>query len=146
MAAFFETVAQDPDTVLFFHPHALDAAQAARICAYGPGSRDVYYAAFEGAEIIGYAMLRGWDEGFVVPSFGVCVRPDRRGAGMARALLHHAIGIARARRSPAVMLKVYEGNERAKTLYEREGFVFDERLPDGQQLVGRLVLEGGAGS
>ena len=42
-------------------------------------------------------MLRGWDEGYDIPSFGVCVRPDVRGRGIARRLLSDALE-PRARR------------------------------------------------
>jgi ribosomal protein S18 acetylase RimI-like enzyme len=92
--------------------------------------------------MVGYGMLRGWDEGYEVPAFGVCVRPGERGRGVGRALLSFALDLARDKGAPEVMLKVHDGNSAARSLYEGFGFTFCERTPDGLQLLGRLRLPG----
>lgn len=140
LTAFFEALAADAEALHFFHPHPFDAASARSICAGAGHRKDEYFAAFEGGRVTGYGMLRGWDEGYVVPSFGGCVGAGSRGQGLGRALLRHAVERAAARGAPQVMLKVYPENTVARALYESEGFTFAERAPDGVQLVGRLDL------
>ncbi len=140
LTAFFEALAADETARQFFHPHPFDAPSARSICAGAGRRKDEYFAAFEEGEIVGYGMLRGWDEGYAVPSFGGCVGARSRGRGLGRALLRHALGRAAARGASQVMLKVYPENTAARALYESEGFTFTERASDGVQLVGRLHL------
>lgn len=142
LETFFQGIAEDDETTAYFHPHAFDADTARAICERQ--GADAYFAALEAGEIVGYGMLRGWDEGYDTPAFGVCVRADQRGKGIGAALLRYAIDLARVRRAPSIMLKVYEHNAPARRLYEGAGFVFAERTPDGAQLVGRLTLAEGA--
>ena len=88
-------------------------------------------------------MLRGWDEGYAVPSFGVYVHQSARRQGVAAALLNWAIEAANTRGAEQVMLKVYESNASARVVYEKAGFTFTERTADGHQLIGRLRLRSG---
>lgn len=141
LGSFFATIGADEDTVTFFHPHSFDARTAQRICNRDGIKDDRYFAAFDGQMVVGYAMLRGWDEGYDMPSFGVCVRPDARGRGIARTLLADAFGRARAAGARRVMLKVFGENSAARNLYESMGFVFDEPALPGIQAVGIAVLE-----
>ncbi len=53
----------------------------------------------------------------------LCVAPEARGAGLAKALLDHAKRLARG----VVELDVNEANERACRFYQREGFVLVTR-------------------
>lgn len=140
LSRFFAAIGSDEQTTAVFHPHPFDEPTARRICLRQGIVSDVYFAAIDGGEVVGYGMLRGWDEGYEVPSFGVCVRADQRGAGLGRMLLDYAIQTARSKGAASMMLKVYEGNAPARALYERAGFTFAERTPDGSQLVGRLAL------
>ncbi len=64
----------------WFHPHPLTAVEAARPCAYD--GRDLYYAAVTGDAVVAYGLLRGWDEGYAVPSLGIAVHPAARGLGL----------------------------------------------------------------
>lgn len=137
--AFFSAVSSDPDVARFFNPHPLDAQNAARVIDPTGTAPDVYFGAFEGAEMVGYGMLRGWSEGYEVPAFGVCVRPDQRGKRIGGMLLDWAIARAEERGAPAVMLKVSAENFSARKLYESRGFEFGGEVMDAQ-LVGRLTL------
>jgi ribosomal-protein-alanine N-acetyltransferase len=85
-------------------------------------------------------MLRGWDEGYSIPSFGVAVGVPYRGAGIARSLLRYAIASARERGAVTLMLKVHLDNPNARHLYESEGFVFQEMPEDPRQAKGLLAL------
>lgn len=68
-------------------------------------------------------MLRGLDEGFERPSFGVFVSEDWSGQGLARMALDHAISWCREAGVKKVMLKVAEANLRARKAYSAAGFV-----------------------
>lgn len=138
LARFFAAIEADAGAVGYFHPHPFDEATAETICTRT--GRDEYFAVFDEGEVVGYGMLRGWDEGYEVPAFGVCVRGDQRGRGLGHVLLGFAIDRARDAGAPSVMLKVFDDNLPARALYESFGFTFSERTPDGAQLVGRLDL------
>ncbi len=120
-----------------FHPHPFDAATAQTICC--EPRKDWYAAAFvsdAGAtEMAGYVMLRGWDAGYEIPAFGVCVLPQFQRLGFGRLLLQHALLVARLRGAPSVRLKVYPDNTRAVAMYHAQGFTYQPAL-EQDQLVG----------
>ncbi len=95
LADFFASLSAGGDD-RFFHPHPFTLAEAVRVCRLV--GRDLYLVASRGGRILAYGMLRGWDEGYVVPSLGVAVRPEARGTGLARAFMtflhaaEHAVG------------------------------------------------------
>lgn len=124
-----------------FHPHPFDSATANRICEHR--ELDWYAGAFvrvqDSWSMVGYVMLRGWDEGYSIPSFGICVLPDYQGIGLGRVLMKAAILVARLRQSPSIRLKVYPENVHAIALYESEGFLFADKL-EQDQIVGILEL------
>jgi ribosomal protein S18 acetylase RimI-like enzyme len=139
LAALLEDLRVDPASV-HFHPHPFTRETAVRIAERRGIRRDAYFGAFIDGQLVGYGMLRGWDEGYEVPSFGVAVGTGHRGLGIGRRLLRHAISIARRRRSPSVMLKVHPSNANAKHLYESEGFAFEPAPLEGGQVKGVLTL------
>ncbi len=139
LTAFFEVLSARGDG-RWFHPHPLTAVEAVRLCA--DEGRDLYYAAAAGDAVLAYGLLRGWDEGYAVPSLGIAVHPAARGLGLARAFmsfLHAAAALSGANR---VRLKVYPDNAPARRLYERLGYRL-EPAADGQ-LLGFLDLGKGA--
>lgn len=72
--------------------------------------------------------------------WSVYVVPEARGTGLARAMLEHAVALARELGFDWLKLQVAEHNLPARTLYERLGFVIygrEEdhlRLPDGRSI------------
>ena len=125
----FATLDADPDTRRWFHPHSLTASEAQQVCCYS--GWDLYLGAFLGAEMVGYALLRGWDEGFSVPTFGVAVIPEQRGQGVGDALASAAIDLARAKDAEEVLLHVNPSNRLATRWYERLGFLPSHMRDDG---------------
>jgi [ribosomal protein S18]-alanine N-acetyltransferase len=120
----------------FFHPHTLTREEASRRCCYrGP---DLYYAATCSGEVAAYGLLRGWEQGYEVPSLGIAVSPSYRGRGLARPFMVFLHAAAHLRGAPSIRLTVYESNVKAKELYRSLGYTY-ERL-DGKQLIGRLDL------
>jgi ribosomal-protein-alanine N-acetyltransferase len=123
-----------------FHPHPLTRTEARRIADGGASRKDHYYAAFVGDRLVGYGMLRGWDEGYAIPAFGVAVDAAYRGRGIGRSLLRYAVEYARKKGAATLMLKVHLDNPSARHLYESEGFVFEEMRDDPAQIKGLLAL------
>lgn len=116
-----------------FHPFALDASAAKLICT--EKRHDLYFVFLEGNSILGLAMLRGWDEGFDIPSFGILVHRLHHGNGIGHALVAHALVMAKGLHVPRVRLTVNADNARAVRLYEKADFHITETLADG-----RLVM------
>jgi len=135
LAVFFEELARAGDEAVF-HPHPLTAEQAVAI-ARRRGA-DLYYALVKGGEVLGYGVLRGWEEGFAIPSLGIAIAPRHRGRGLGRLLMAFLHEAARLQGAAQVRLKVYAANTGAMNLYRRLGYVFRE-LGDGQ-LLGILDL------
>jgi ribosomal-protein-alanine N-acetyltransferase len=124
LSALFERN-QIPQVTDMFDPFPLDAAQARKI-ALGAGE-DAFYIAVRGELPVGFSMLRGFDEGYEIPSFGIFVDYDCHGRGIGRELTAWTVEQARGRGCPAVRLTVYATNVAARGLYESLGFVERER-------------------
>jgi [ribosomal protein S18]-alanine N-acetyltransferase len=139
LADFFEEIAADAETVRFFHPHPLTRHHAGRLCAAATKCKDKYWLARQEGTLVGYSMLRGWEEGYAIPSFGGCVRTAARGLGLGHLLLAHAIEEARAAGARRLRLSVCRANQRAIHLYDKFGFVFENKNP--HELVGWLDLD-----
>jgi ribosomal protein S18 acetylase RimI-like enzyme len=137
LAEFFEALKAAGDEP-FFHPHPLTAEQAGRLVRHG--GRDLYCVATAAGRVRAYGLLRGWDEGYEVPSLGIAVHPEARGSGLGRAFLLFLHAAARARGATRVRLRVYPDNTAARRLYESLGY----RWQGGgdEQLVGVCELAG----
>ncbi len=120
----------------FFHPHAFTTEEAVRLSRYA--GKDLYYGLSIGDEMVGYGMLRGWDEGFQIPSLGIVIDPAYQGCGYGRLLMEFLHASARARGAERIRLKVHPENMRAIALYESLGYVF--RGNEQGQMVGILEL------
>lgn len=135
LATFFERlIASGGDR--FFHPHPLTLDEAQRRTHYA--GRDLYCVLLTGSEVVGYGMLRGWDEGFVVPSLGIALDSAYRGRGYGRLLMEFLHVAARDRGATRVRLKVHEDNVPALELYRSLGYVFAP--PENGELIGILEL------
>ncbi len=138
LGTFFELLAADEETVRFFHPHALTRAYAVELCACQGRCRDRYFAMSFRGRVVGYSMLRGWDEGYTIPSFGGATHPALRGLGLGQVLLRHAIRESEQAGAPKLRLTVYRANERATHVYRKLGFVFSEK--NEREWIGLLSL------
>ena len=119
-----------------FHPHPLTALEAERRCHYqGP---DLYYILVEDGRVLGYGMLRGWDEGYAIPSLGIAIHPSERGKGLGKAFMHFLHAAAGRKGATQVRLKVHPDNTAAVALYEELGYTFHGQ--ERGQLVGTLEL------
>jgi ribosomal protein S18 acetylase RimI-like enzyme len=135
LKSFFDSLVSSGDN-RFFHPHDFTEEIARKICLYG--GKDYYCLMTRLEEIIAYGMLRGWDEGYEIPSLGIAVAPDFRRTGAGKALLEFLHLAAKLRKSKQVMLKVYKENRKALELFKSFGYEFREHS-DGV-LIGMVDL------
>lgn len=104
----------------YFHPFPLTPETAHFIACQL--HQDKYYAAFLDNQIVGLSMLRGWDEGFETPSFGIMVDRQMYGKGIGRRLLEYTLEQADKLHCERVRLTVYASNANAIHLYQDVGF------------------------
>lgn len=103
-----------------FHPHPFTAAEARRRAAYE--GRDVYAVLELDQRFVAYGMLRGWDDGYEVPSLGIAVRTDRQHRGHGRRMMDWLAGEALRRGATRIRLRVHPANAAARRLYESLGY------------------------
>lgn len=141
LAKFFADLAAAGDDA-FFHPHAGDVATL-RAIAEAPG-KDLYVVFVEGDDVRAYGLLRGWNEGYAIPSLGIAVHPDARARGLGRLVMDYLEAMARHRGAPSIRLRVHKDNTRAIALYERRGYAMQADAGDARLLVGVKPLDEGA--
>jgi len=76
---------------------------------------------------IGFSMLRGWDEGFSVPSFGIFIDHRQHGQGLGKQLLDLTIEEAKKLQCHHIRLSVYASNPSACKIYRSRGFKETDR-------------------
>lgn len=91
--------------------------------------QDRYWGVRCGDVLAGFFMLRGFDEGYKRPAYGVYITQSFAGKGLASLTLRYCISWCRINNVEALMLKVHPDNTPARTIYEREGFRFLEIDP-----------------
>jgi ribosomal protein S18 acetylase RimI-like enzyme len=141
--------------------HGVSAENAATYLAeaYGPTGKLLadlssgaarFHIALAGERVVGYAKLnRPWlpdaDPGAMQLS-QIYVSSDQHGAGVGKALLDWAIATARAEGATALLLTVWEENQRAAAFYRKHGFdhIGDYAFAVGSQIdtdhIMRLIL------
>ncbi len=133
---FFRIVSVDQKSQNF-HPHSFDDDSAEWVTSYK--GRDLYLGLFINQRMLGYGLLRGWDEGFEIPSLGIYLAPDARGKGLSKEFMSAIHTHALKNGALKVRLKVYADNTGARRLYEKIGYVFASE--EEGQLVGSFDLK-----
>ena len=103
-----------------FYPFPLSEETVHRLLA--PGSRDLFFLLIIEGEAVGFSMLRGFDEGYEVPSLGMFVGATHQGRGLGRELLKRTYAFAKSHGITSIRLSVFEDNEQAIRLYQNQGF------------------------
>jgi ribosomal protein S18 acetylase RimI-like enzyme len=124
---FFEALAGS-EAAAHFHPHPLTRESAEQLCQYE--GRDLYFAAVCDSRVLGYGLLRGWDEGCATPSLGIALAAQARGTGLARAFMLFLHAAARLRGAERIRLTVFRSNVRAVALYRSLGYRFEPKNED----------------
>jgi RimJ/RimL family protein N-acetyltransferase len=100
--------AQPPQYARFFYAFGSGEEEIARLLA--ARERDVYSGIFWRGELAAVFMLRGWDAGYEVPSFGVLVDVKHRGRAFMRISLDVAKLICRLSGAKRLMAKIHPDN------------------------------------
>lgn len=112
---------QSPDYVRFFTPFSFDESALVDILVHR--RQDIFMGIYWQDELAGFFMLRGWDEGYEAPSYGVLIDERYSGYGLTRLSLKMVKSICKLRGAPRIMLKVHPENTVAKSLFEEARFV-----------------------
>jgi len=86
-------------------------------------NKDKYFGLFVNNELVGFYMLRGLDEGYKIPSYGVWISTKYSNKGLSKLTLFHSFSFCKLNNINKLMLKVHPENIIAKKLYESLGFV-----------------------
>lgn len=100
-----------------------DADEKSLAVRLGSVVQDRYWGIGFGNILIGLFMLRGFDEGYQRPSFGVYIAYAYSGNGLARFALDYSISWCRLNGVNRMMLKVHPENNYARKTYEDAGFI-----------------------
>ena len=121
----------------FFSPFAFDPETLA--CLFDNAHRDQFMALEldEGhtVQLAGFYMLRGFDNGYDIPAYGVFIAPRFQNLGLARMTLVHAEALCALNGVEKLMLKVHPENVVAHQLYEAQGFSYVRIDPSNSNLV-----------
>lgn len=112
----------------------MTSAEARARCAYK--GKDLHYVVAVGSRVVGYGILRGWDEGYARPSLGIGLLPAAQGRGIGRALMHFLHAAAAERGARQVRLRVAKDNKAARALYANLGYRF---RPNTKELLEGIV-------
>ena len=102
---------------------------------------DKYYGIFVDRGLSGFYMLRGIDEGFSVPAYGVFISKKYSGLGLAKLTLYHAYSVCKTNNIKEMMLKVHPENTYAKKMYEDFGFKFSGKDKKNDNFIYKIKIE-----
>ena len=102
---------------------------------FGNAKKDLFFGLFVDKKMIGFYMLRGFDEGFKVPSYGVFIDENYSGKGLGQLTLFHAISQCKILNVKKLLLKVHPDNLSAKHIYEKNGFIIEGVDPKNDNLI-----------
>ncbi len=120
---------QTPDYIRFFHPFEFSITAISEVLANQ--RQNVLMGLYCGSQLVVFFMLRGWNEGYDVPSFGIIVDEAYRGCGFEMIALDAAKSICRLRGAERLMLKMHPDNITAKGVARKIGFVQTGSEPGG---------------
>lgn len=120
-----------------FRPHGMDAAAASTLCS--TDTKDFHAVLTREDAVLAYGLLRGWQDGWAVPSLGIAVAPEHRGMGVGRIVMGLLHLEARLRGADRIRLRVHPANAAAMGLYRSLGYRFSDEADRGQ-MVGFLSL------
>ncbi|HEY0172103.1 MAG TPA: hypothetical protein VGB98_13855 [Pyrinomonadaceae bacterium] len=129
--------AQPPEYARFFYAFGSGEEEIARILA--AREKDVYSGVFWRGELAAVFMLRGWDAGYEVPSFGVLVDVKHRGRAFMRISLDAAKLICRLSGATRLMAKIHPENVSPRGA-RRLGFVQTGVEPETGNVVYHMEL------
>jgi len=116
----------------FFHPHKF--SYFSLLNEVLQHDKDYYVFLMDNDNVVGYGLLRGWQEGYEIPSLGIMIDVDFRGKGFSSQMMQHLHEIAKTKGSDKIRLTVYKENKTAICLYNKLGYEFSDK--NENELVG----------
>jgi RimJ/RimL family protein N-acetyltransferase len=137
LTALFE--ANDvPAVTRWFDPFPLTPDTANELSHHE--GRDLYWGAWSGPELVGFAMVRGWDGDHPHPAYGCFIDQRWQQSRLGTAVTRIALEELRLRDVAEVRARVHDTNEASLRMHLASGF---EELERG---AGRVVLVARPGS
>ena len=133
---FFEQN-NNKELTVAFHPFPLNRETAENLL--DQSRQDCFFVIEEEGEIIGFSMLRGFDEGFEIPSFGVFVEAAHQGRGAGKYLCKWTLRWCDQTGIDKTRLSVHRENTRAIELYRQLDFIEGDS-PKGEDGNGKIVM------
>lgn len=116
---------ESKDYIKDYHPFPLSIndLRSLILCA----NHDKYIGLFAAdangrKDLIGIITLRGLDEGYTIPMFGIFIRENWSNQGLCSLALKFAETFCKINKIKAIKLKVNTRNCRAMAIYKRKGF------------------------
>ncbi len=125
----------------YFNPHPFDYETLKKIILENQqrqNGADEYWVGLVSGELVSYGLLRGWSEGYLIPSLGIAIAPRFRGLGYAKNTLEFLHLRAHKRGAEKIRLKVNRHNKIAINIYRKVGYVLSEY--NEMELIGWCVL------
>jgi RimJ/RimL family protein N-acetyltransferase len=98
---------------------------------------DRYWGIWLDSALAGFFMMRGFDEGYKRPSFGVYIARAYSGKGLSSLALDYCMCWCRMNDIEVMMLKVHPDNRYAAQTYEKAGFSAIDTCPR----TGHIIME-----
>jgi len=127
--------ADNNDYMQYFIPFATDIKSLEE--RLGSVREDRYWGVWFERTLAGLFMLRGFDEGYHRPSFGVYIARAYSGKGLSGLALDYCISWSRMNKIESMMLKVHPDNSYARHAYEKAGFTAFATCPR----TGHMMME-----
>jgi ribosomal-protein-alanine N-acetyltransferase len=121
----------------YFTPHPIDGLHISNII--DNKKKDYYIIVFNENKIIGYLLLRGYDEGYEIPSLGIILDKNYRGSGLSKLCMYYLEYITFLNCSDKIRLTVKKENKIAINLYQKLGYKLSEL--DENNLLGIKKIE-----
>jgi RimJ/RimL family protein N-acetyltransferase len=112
---------QKPSYARFFTPFGYDEQSIASVLANR--GEDVFMGVYWQEQVAGFFMLRGWDEGYEIPAFGILIDEKYRGDGLEMLSLETTKVICKLRGAPRIMFKMHPENISVKGVARKTGFI-----------------------
>jgi RimJ/RimL family protein N-acetyltransferase len=109
-----------PEVTRWFDPFPLDASSARRIARHR--GEDLYLGIWDPDELVGLAMVRGWDAGHEHRAVGVLVDHRHQGRGIGTAATRLVLQELEERRETVVRARLHFDNPRSLRMFESCGF------------------------
>ena len=119
---FIEFIENNKTDLNFFLPHKMDCDTIHNILTNNKS--DQYKIIIHNDKIIGYGLLRGWDEGYDIPSLGIMVDKNYRGIGVSKLLMLYLEVTAKILGSKKMRIVVHKNNNIAYNLYNKLKYDF----------------------